>query len=305
MSTTPTPKLSKAQEIAKLRKERGFLPQYSEYHFNKKEHEGLTLSILLLMLTGFFWGLASDFDYEITIVNILAVFCVVQFPVYLFISMLNSRVKKRKGFYIEPNEIRTDLLYRPYGNISYDDLRSDIQNGHLYYQTEGLALGSKKNRLVFHYEIGDSTAQAHIQACYALLQEYLHLQLPPLTKNTFLLLDKRYYYRNFAGKCLISLGLSVVALYTLNLLYPFVLDGSGLSAFLFFSRVLALGFWGFFTLYKFYHCAAFYDKALTRLKKEYASYDNISLGHPKALYVLFYGSAILYALANYYVISIF
>lgn len=303
-TTTPKPKLTKEQEIKQLRMERGFLPQYSEYHFNKNEHEGLTLSILLLMFSGFFIGIASDFDYEIAIINILAVFFVVQFPAYLFVSMLNSRVKKRKGFYIEPAEIRTDLLFKPLGTISYDDLRSDIQNGNLFYQTAGLALGSKENRMVFHYEIGNYEAQAHVQACYALLQEHLHLQLPPLTKTTFLLLDKRYYYRNLAGKCLFSLTLSVAALYTLNLLYPFVLDGSGTSGFLFFSRILALAFWGCFTLYKLYHCASFYDKTITRLKKEYEAYDNINPGHPKALYLLFYGAAILYVLANYFVISI-
>ena len=304
MSTEPTPKLTKDQEIDKLRKERGFLPQYSDYHFNKKENDGLGLSITLLLLAGLFWGLADDFDYEIVIFNILAVFCVVQFPVYLFFSTFYSRVKKKKGYLISPNEIRTDLLFRPLGSISYDDLRSDIQNGYLYYQTKGLALGSKKNRLVFHYEIGDNISQAHIQACYALFQEYLHLQLPPLTKKTFLLLDKRYYYRNFAGKCLISLILSVIALFTMHLIYPFTFDGSGTSIVLFIIRTLVLVFWSGYTLYKFYHCAAFYDKALTKLKKEFADYTNKSLGHPKALYILFYVSAFIYALANYWVITI-
>ena len=291
-------KPDKRKRIEDHRRRPGFLPQYSDFYFEKKEENGLSLSILILMFSGFFLGLAQDLDYENTFVNFLLFLCIAQFVLKLLLLVLDEQVKKLNGFYLEKAQIQTDLFFRPYGSIPYDHIREAFQNDKIYYKTEGLVIGRKPEQLTFHYEIGDSVAQKHVQDCYELLQSRLAIPLPPLRTKTFDLLDRRYYYRQCMKKYCLSLFVAFIALCIMHLLYPFSLDGSFTSGLFFGIRITILTIWDLFAIYRFYQSAVFYEKTLAALKTEFHSFPNVRFGHAYAGYVFFYLSVFLFILAS-------
>ena len=293
---------NKAKRIEEERRAEGFLPQYSDYYFESKSESGVSVSIFVLMLSGFFGGLASEFDFENGFLNFLFFICIAQFVVFVLLAIFCDDLKKVKGYYLEPDGIRTDLYFRPFGTISYETVNEAVKNGRIYYRTEGLVIGTGADKLTFHYEIGDSKAQKHIQDTYALLQTHIYEKLPPFDARIFDLLDRRYFYKKSLRKRMLVL---VIALFVfVGLLAAMPIRFSGSSSIIITSVIETVGVIGFelVCLFEIYRFAKLYAKNLEALREKCIEYQNIRFGRKYSGYVLVLAALFLVILVNLFVI---
>ena len=112
------PAADKPLTIEEIRTQDGFLPQYSDYYFEKQTTvEFLILFGLgILCATSFSFSLA--YDYENTLWNILLPLSVILTVFSIVFLKWGRKEQKTSGFYLEPTEIRKETFFSIQDNIS-------------------------------------------------------------------------------------------------------------------------------------------------------------------------------------------
>lgn len=202
-------KADKERTIEQARREEYFLPKYSDYYFEKQKAVSLWsllgyvyVSIIFLLIIAESNDLSASFVWICLAIIGVGV---------LYLCVLKKYINQRKMLYgaqIMPEGIVVKGAWGYEHRISYYDLQQEIAQGHMKYADTGIELGKGKNKLTFHYEIGDSAAQKHVKKCYAQLQKYIIEKLIPYEKQGLELLDKRYFYAKSRRRYLILLGVA-------------------------------------------------------------------------------------------------
>lgn len=203
-------KSEKEQTIEKARNAENFLPLYADYYFEKKKRSGsmwLTVSIYACIMFGML-SFASEFKFNLAVVLLIFFVLVVLYQIFLAKHLMNWQ--KMLGAKLQPDGAIKQNMFGMKRKISYYDLQQDISDGYMCYGDTAIQVGKGKNKLSFHYEIGDSIAQKHVNACYRELQKYLTVKLLPFKKSGLELLDKKYYYDKSRKRQTISLCIALL-----------------------------------------------------------------------------------------------
>lgn len=206
-------KSEKEQAIEQARNAENFLPLYSDCYFAKKKRTGsmgLTVSIYAGILFGML-SFASKFKFTLAVVLLILSVVVALYQIFLARYIMDWR--KVPGTKLQPDGAIKRSMFGMERKISYSDLQQDISNGHMCYGDTAIQVGKGKNKLFFHYEIGDSIAQKHVNLCYRVLQKYITVKLLPFEKSGLELLDKKYYYDKNRKKQTISLCIALLLFY--------------------------------------------------------------------------------------------
>lgn len=206
MSTTNTTNARlREKAFDERRKADYFLPWYSDFYFEKKNSEAKIQIIFFIYLAPASGMISLISDMKNIVLNGLFLFSIVALIYLLKIRprILDSR-KTCGTFFYKNTAVRIDINNNEIP-IPYSLLELEISEGHIQYGETGLEIGSGENKLVFHYEIGDAEAQAHVEQCYDELQRHLNVPLLPYEKNGLDLLDRRYFYEKSRRNQTISL----------------------------------------------------------------------------------------------------
>lgn len=206
-------KSGKEQAIEQARNAENFLPLYSDRYFAKKKQTGsmwLTVSIYVGILFGML-SFASKFQFTLAVVLLILSVVVALYQIFFARYIMDWR--KMPGTKLQPDGAIKQSMFGMERKISYSDLQQDISDGHMCYGDTAIQVGKGKNKLFFHYEIGDSVAQKHINTCYRELQKYLTVKLLPFEKSGLELLDKKYYYDKSRKRQTLSLCIASLFFY--------------------------------------------------------------------------------------------
>ena len=175
----------KDTEIEELRLKEHFLPLYSDYYFEKKrgKRDGVLSICVVAFILFLLINVFTKFENTFPIVCFIIVLFVIFYNTVFFDKIMKK--KKMLGFFLRPDGVTGNDYFGRSKRISYIDLRQDILNGHMKYEETGITVGNGRNKMVFHYEIGDSKAQKHVQECYEELERYIQIKLRPYEKKGF------------------------------------------------------------------------------------------------------------------------
>lgn len=212
-SKKATLKSEKETAIERARNAKNFLPLYSNYYFEKKNLSGrkwLLIAVYVMIMFGII-SYASEFQS-----SVITFFLILSVLVVLYQMLAAGWIKNRKkllGTWLQPDGAVKQNLFGIERKISYYDLEQEIAGGHMRYGDTGIRVGKGRNRLVFHYEIGDSSAQKHVEECYRELQRYIKVKLLPYEKKGLELLDKKFYYERNRRNHTISLCIALLVFF--------------------------------------------------------------------------------------------
>lgn len=192
------------QTPEQIRAESGFLPKYSDFYFEKKKNQNnvwkyvLCYAALIILLP----ALAKHNGIHPGTVLVCAVVLLI-----LVCLVPHTFFKNRKllGAKLTDEGIVRITAFGTKPPIPYSHIEQTVAAGDFRYKDAGLQIGHGSEKLVFHYEIGNSTAQKHIEDCHRLLQTHMQRTLPPFEKKGLDLLDRRYFYKKSRRNQVISL----------------------------------------------------------------------------------------------------
>ncbi|MBQ6888781.1 MAG: hypothetical protein IJN54_14870 [Lachnospiraceae bacterium] len=288
----------KKSTIESVRTAEGFLPEYSDFYFERKKQPSFFKYILSYLFIIFLICLI-DIDYNnkkspgfLTIIGIAVLLY------QLFIKKHIIDHKKLYGAKLEYHGIVKVSAYGEQPPVSYQEIEQAVAAGDFRYEDTGLRIGSGTQKLLFHYEIGDSIAQKHVEECYALLQKHLNIKLPPFEKKGLDLLDRKYFYEKKCKTHTISL---ICALIIFFIYYS--ASVRHISNMYFLASLFCP--WECFSLY----CLSKNGKLAVRnrmlLQKAFQDYPQVRFGWQYAGYAHFLITALLLILGNYFIISFF
>lgn len=285
-------KASRKEIIEKKRREEGFLPEYSDFYFEKKRQ---TRRIWLMCLVYFtfilmFWVCGEKFQNVSVNTTTLCCFGGIIYFGWLQRGILNQ--KKVSGIQLNPNMAVKTNIYGRRTEISYSSIDHVITHGELCYDDTGLKIGYGSRQLCFHYEIGDAKAQKHIKECYEILQSHLSVKLPPFEKKCLDLLDRKYFYEKSRKKHTLSLLAAIMlSLIRINLMGIETAKGAVCFG-------IICGIWENWSLYQLFKGAVLSAKNYDALKSIYGNYPNARYGRRNTGYIWFVVDVALIILIN-------
>lgn len=270
------------KELDRRRKTNDFLPEYSDFYFETKQQRKTSRVIISTHNLILFSIMALIMLFKKTIVNAIAISSLVFVFYYCRVHPPIMNKKKLCGttFYKDSAE-KKDFS----GNktsIAYSEIEQEILAGNMRYGHTGMQIGKGRNRLTFHYEIGDVKAQQHVEQCYNVLKSRLNTPLLPYDSKIRDLMDRKYFYKKSRRNQTISL---VAAL--LTFLFFSVNEFSNMGFAIIASIILC-----------FWECTTF--KLLFRnAKLNCKNHDNLtrilSKDHPNAKYGYKYAGYLCFA----------
>ncbi|MBS4899979.1 MAG: hypothetical protein KHZ87_04350 [Clostridiales bacterium] len=188
----------KEKKEDEIRKKAGFVPEYSDFYFKRKNGSMLwyaifslfALFVLNIILRGLLLISSDFFD-----MFILFIFVIIGWGVYHFIKKAVMKSRKHKGTFLEDTGTVRKLSGRREIRIPYIEWKQAFQTGNFRSNKECYEFNCKGEILRFYYEVGDSKAQKHIQECYKTFGEKIGEELPPLTSAEIGLFDRKYFYK--------------------------------------------------------------------------------------------------------------
>ena len=290
-------KAQKAAAIEALRTEDGFLPQYSDFYFEKKKQFSIGYNIkyilgyLLVIL--FFNGIVQDFGSRFWSVYLCIIISLVTY--YIIKKAVINRQMKCGTRLEEYNFIKTGFFgEKP--PISYSVIEQAVSAGDIHYGKTGLRIGHGAGKLVFHYEIGDSKAQKHMEECHTILQHHLTSKLPPFEKKGLDLLDRKYFYEKSRRTHTISL---LCALLGFLIFYSAgIPQTEGL-----FIIAMIFCIWECLSIYYLGKSGKLSERNHVCLQKEFADYPNAKFGWKYTGYTYFIVVSVIVICVNYWIIT--
>lgn len=282
--------------IEEQRGKKGFLPEYSNFYFEKKQRgkNAWIIGLAYLVLIFSIWACAEKFQK--VSVNIMVLCCVGGIIYFGWIQKKRFNKKKVSGIYFNSNAaVRTDSRGRQM-EIPYSLIEHVIVNGELCYDDTGLKIGYGCRQLCFHYEIGYAKAQKHIKECYDILQSHLSVKLPPFGKNCMGLFDRKYFYEKSRKNHTLSLAAAILVSF-LMMVSDEVMTVKGA-----WCLGLICGIWESYSLYQLFKGALFSAKNHDALKEMYGKYPNAKYGYRNTGYIWFAVDVVLVLLFNLWMI---
>lgn len=292
-------KLSKSKQraaaIEALRTADGFLPQYSDFYFEKKKQLSTWKFVLgYVFIIIIFNVLLDDFENQIWGVLLRIIIALL---IYFFGIKKPIMYRRQKcGVRLEEYNFIKETFFGEKPPVSYTEIEQAVSSGDIRYGKTGLRIGRGAGKLVFHYEIGDSKAQKHMEECYALLQKHLTTKLPPFEKKGLDLLDKRYFYEKSRRTHILSLLGALPAFFLFYRAMPSSLAGALYLAMMF-------GIWECISLYCLGKSGKLFERNHVYLKKEFADYPDAKFGWRYTGYAYFIITAIIVICLNYFIIT--
>ncbi len=281
MSTEPKKESERKKHQAAIeqrRMEEGFLPQYSDFYFEKKQRARSTWLAIWLCLISF-----------------IPVPAILFLLYYAFVQKFIMERQKMRGIRFEESGIVKLTAYGEKTVVPYSWIEQSVTANRICYKKTGMQIGTGIEKLVFHYEIGDSTAQRHIEDCYAFLQKHLSVKLPPFEKKCFGLLDRKYFYEKSRKNQILSL---ICAVILFRLLLGTLLANKACC--IFFSSAFAL--WECYSLYLLCKSGKLLACNQVKLMKIFQEYPNAKFGWRYTGYVYFVVTAIVLISINGFII---
>ena len=287
----------KAAAIEAIRTADGFLPKYSDFYYEKKKQpQTMKFVFGYVFVILFFNTILDNFDDQIFKV-LFCIICILILYHYLIKLPIRNRQKKCGTRFEEQGIVRVGFFGEK-EPIPYFETEQAVTSGDIHYEDTGLRIGRGSKKLIFHYEIGDSKAQKHVEECYALLQKHLSVKLPPFDKKALDLLDRKYFYEKSRRNYTISLILAL--LFFLIFYAPGVQTTSG-------KLFLAIMFcpWESISLFGLCKSARLSERNHMLLKKAFEEHPRAKYGRSFSGFIYFGIASIVTMVANYFIISIF
>ncbi len=302
MSTQVKKQSKRAQRAAALKALRtaeGFLPQYSDFSFAKDQllsYWRFLFSYLFIIFFIALHDIALAEEFVVFLKHVILWFIIIFVLYSLVLSPLLLRRRKKCGARLEEYNIVKTGLFGQKPPISYSVIEQAVRAGDIHYGKTGLQIGHGSAKLVFHYEIGDSKAQKHMEECHAILQRHLTSKLPPFEKKGLDLLDRRYFYK----KSRRNHTLSLIGALLLFLLFYF--DGiSQLGVVITLAIIFCI--WECISLYYLGANGKLSERNQAALQKEFADYPNARFGWRYTGYAYFILISVLVICANLLIIT--
>lgn len=269
-----------------------FLPKYSKLYFEKKKNAsgvfGMTLLYSGLIYGAIAWGYLTNGGYSV-MSRWLVIFAIVIFGIYLICVCSNTEKKREKyGMNLSYEGVQRITGHGMEETISYQVYEEAVKAGQYHYDKTGLVIGKGKNKLVFHYEIGNAKAQENIRECYKVLQEHMQVELPPFETKGLGLLDKRYFYKKSLRNQTLSL---LCATLLLLVVANNVTEAVGMG-------VVIVCPWEYISLYILFKDAVMLSKNHAAIKEAFAKCENMRMGSRYDGYLYFAGVLVVLMCLN-------
>lgn len=285
----------KAAAIEALRTADGFLPQYSDFYFEKKKQVSIRKFVVGYVFVIIFFNLIlHDFDSQIWGVFLQIIIILLFYYFGIKKPVMNRR--KKCGARLEEYNIVKTTFFGEKPPISYSCIEHAVSSGDFHYGKTGLRIGHGAEKLVFHYEIGDSKAQKHMEECHAMLQRHLTSTLPPFEKKGLDLLDRKYFYEKSLRNQILSLLGALLAFLIFYVVMPSSTEGTVFMGMVF-------GIWQCLSLYYLGKSGKLLERNHAYLLKEFADCPNAGFGRQYTGYAYFIITAIILICANYLIIT--
>ena len=136
--------------------------------------------------------------------------------IFGIVRKISTFGKKKKGTLLgEEGTIRKTYNNREI-KVPYSEWKEAFKRGNYRFNKESYEFRCGGEVLRFHFEVGDSKAQQHIQECYKKFEEKIGEKLPKLTSAEIGLFDRKYFYtkkyRNTCIYCGIVFGIGTALL---------------------------------------------------------------------------------------------
>lgn len=287
----------RAAALEAIRTADGFLPKYSDFYYEKKKQPAIMKYVIGYIVVVFsFNTILVHFDTQIFKVLLGIIWALV---LYYFLIKLPIRNRRKKcGTRFEEHGIVKVAFFGEKEPIPYLETEQAVTSGDIHYEDTGLRIGHGSKKLVFHYEIGDSKAQKHVEDCYALLQKHLTVKLPPFNKSALDLLDRKYFYEKSRRNNTVSLIIALI------LFLIFYASGAQYTSG---KLILAIFFcpWESISLFGLCKSARLSERNHMLLKKAFEEHPRAKYGWRFTGYIHFGIAAVFAMIANYLIIFIF
>ena len=287
----------RAAAIEAIRTADGFLPKYSDFYYEKKKQPpALKFVIGYVIVSISLNTILNNFNTQIFKVLFGIVWALVLYHFLIKMPIRNRR--KKCGTRFDEHGIVKVAFFGEKEPIPYLETEQAVISGDIHYEDTGLRIGHGSKKLIFHYEIGDSKAQKHIEECYALLQKHLTVKLPPFDKNALDLLDRKYFYEKSRRNNTISLIIALI------LFLIFYASGAQYTS----GKLLLAAFfcpWECIALFGLCKSARLSERNHMLLKKAFEEHPRAKYGWRFAGYIHFGIAAVFAMIANYLIIYIF
>ena len=274
-----------------IRKTPGFLPKYSDYYFEKKKQS--RMGWIFATFYPSFLTFCADIDthFEYFWMHVVCGVFGVLFVLVLVIEPLVLKGRKKLGIYLQPTQALRVGLWGKESPVYYSEMDAAVSSGRVSFEDTGIQIGQGPNKMVFHYEIGDSEAQKHVEECYGMLQSHIRAKLPRYEKKALDLLDRRFFYERSRKRCVLSLFLAVLSFWLFSLPGVNTLEYAIVLCAIF-------GIWDCVSLKTLFQSAVFSHRTTKALHEIYADYPHGHLGWDKSGYLWFGVMAVFTVLCN-------
>lgn len=287
----------RAAALKALRVADGFLPKYSDFYFEKKKNIHPWKYVFGYVLVILFSDSLLD-NFDDCFLTIMLCYIIALFLYHNLITVPVRNRRQKCGARLEEYGIVKTTFFGEKAPIPYSRIEQAVSSGDICYGSTGLRIGHGSGKLVFHYEIGDSKAQTHMEECHALLQKHLTSKLPPFEKKGLDLLDRKYFYKKAQRNQTFSLLGAFLFFCSMYCTGMRTISGSFFLACIF-------GPWECSSLYSICKSGKLAERNHVFLKKEFADYPAAGFGWHYAGYAYAVLAAIVLTVANFLILMKF
>ena len=196
-----------AKKGDEIRKAKDFLPEYSDFYFEKRKGSLFVYIVLLAIAGGIIGFMTSAIVHDSRLVLKTELYIFLGLVIFGILRKVSTFGKYKKGTILGENE----TIRKTYNNkeikVPYSEWKESFKKGNYRFNRESYEFRCRGEILRFHFEVGDSKAQKHIGECYKKFEEKIGEKLPKLTSAEIGLFDRKYFYTKKYRNTCISLGI--------------------------------------------------------------------------------------------------